>query len=88
MCELAEAGAARRLLARRAERPRCGARGAAAARAIDAGAGVLVSWGLAGGLDATLAPGTVVVPRRVLQQGAEPLAVDAVWHSRRRGAGR
>ena len=55
---------------------------AAAARALDAGAGVLVSWGLAGGLDATLVPGTVVAPRRVLQQGSEPLAVDAVWHSR------
>jgi adenosylhomocysteine nucleosidase len=55
---------------------------AAAARAIDAGAGVLVSWGLAGGLDANVVPGTVVVPRRVLQHGAEPLAVDAVWHSR------
>src|SRR5688500_1471093 len=55
---------------------------AAAARAIDGGAHLLVSWGLAGSLDAKLVPGTVVAPRRVLQQGAEPLTVDAVWHSR------
>jgi adenosylhomocysteine nucleosidase len=55
---------------------------AAAARAIDAGATLLVSWGLAGGLDANVAPGTVVAPRRVLQPGAEPVAVDATWHAR------
>jgi adenosylhomocysteine nucleosidase len=55
---------------------------AAAARAVDGGAALLVSWGLAGGLDATLAPGTVVVPRRVLKEGAAPLAVDARWHAR------
>ena len=55
---------------------------AAAARAIDAGAGVLVSWGLAGALDAKLAPGTVVASRRVLAQGAGPLAVDPAWHAR------
>jgi adenosylhomocysteine nucleosidase len=54
---------------------------AAAARAIDSGARVLVSWGLAGGLDAALAPGTVVAPRRVLTQQAETLAVDSAWHS-------
>jgi adenosylhomocysteine nucleosidase len=60
-----------------------GARAAAAARrAIDSGAGLLVSWGLAGGLGAAVAPGTVVVPRRVLADRAEPVAVDAVWHSR------
>jgi adenosylhomocysteine nucleosidase len=54
----------------------------AAARAIDDGARLLVAWGFAGGLDAKLAPGTVVMPRRVLQQGAEPLAVNAGWHAR------
>jgi adenosylhomocysteine nucleosidase len=54
----------------------------AAERAVDAGVTLLVSWGLAGGLDAKLVPGTVVVPRRVLQRDAEPLAVDAVWHMR------
>ena len=55
---------------------------AAASRAIDAGAGLVVSWGLAGGLAATVAPGTVVAPRRVLAKGEPPLAADAAWHSR------
>jgi nucleoside phosphorylase len=55
---------------------------AAAGRAVDAGAAVLVSWGLAGGLDARVAPGTIVVPRRIVQPGAAPVAVDAFWHSR------
>ena len=50
--------------------------------AIDSGAGLLVSWGLAGGLGAAVAPGTVVLPRRVREQGAEPLRVDAAWHAR------
>lgn len=54
---------------------------AAAAHAIDSGATVLVSWGLAGGLAAALAPGTVVAPRRVLAHGAEPIGVDAEWHA-------
>jgi adenosylhomocysteine nucleosidase len=53
-----------------------------AARAVDSGAGLLVSWGLAGGLGAAVAPGTVLLPRRVLEQGATPLPVDAVWHAR------
>jgi adenosylhomocysteine nucleosidase len=54
----------------------------AAERAVDGGARVLVSWGLAGGLDAALAPGTVVLPRRVLNHGVPPLAVDEHWHLR------
>jgi len=53
-----------------------------ARRAIDSGAGLLVSWGLAGGLDAAVAPGTVLLPRRVVEQGAEPLLADAAWHAR------
>ncbi len=55
---------------------------AAAARAVDGGASLLVSWGFAGGLDATLAPGAVVVPKRVVQVGASPLAVDTSWHAK------
>jgi adenosylhomocysteine nucleosidase len=55
---------------------------AAAKRAVDDGAGLLVSWGLAGGLAAAAAPGTVLLPRRVLEPRAEPLLVDAVWHAR------
>jgi adenosylhomocysteine nucleosidase len=55
---------------------------AAAARAVDAGASVLISWGLAGGLDARLGAGALVVPRRVVEQGTQPLPVDASWHAR------
>ena len=59
------------------------ARAAAAAnRAVDAGVDLLVSWGLAGGLADSVAPGTVVAPRRVLAEGQTPLAVDSAWHSR------
>lgn len=56
--------------------------GDAAQRAVGAGAGLLVSWGLAGGLGAAVPPGTVVLPRRVLSEGAEPVEVDALWHAR------
>lgn len=55
---------------------------AAANRAIDAGAGLLVSWGLAGSLSAAVAPGTVVLAKLVLAEGEAPLPVDPVWHSR------
>jgi adenosylhomocysteine nucleosidase len=55
---------------------------AAAARAVEAGASLLISWGLAGGLDGGLGAGTLVVPRRVIGQGAEALTVDAGWHAR------
>jgi adenosylhomocysteine nucleosidase len=55
---------------------------AAAARAIDRGASLLISWGLAGGLDERLGAGTLVLPRRVIEHGKEPLAVDAAWHAR------
>jgi adenosylhomocysteine nucleosidase len=45
-------------------------RAARAARAaLEQGADALVSWGLAGGLDAALAPGSVVVPSTVLADG-------------------
>lgn len=54
----------------------------AAAQAIDGGARVLVSWGLAGGLSAALAPGAAVLPRRILSPSGESWNADAVWHSR------
>jgi nucleoside phosphorylase len=54
----------------------------AALQALDQGAVALVSWGLVGALDAALVPGTVVVPRRVLREGAAPIVVDAAWHAR------
>ncbi|HEY8520779.1 MAG TPA: purine phosphorylase [Gammaproteobacteria bacterium] len=56
-------------------------RAAAAARAAVAdGAAALVSWGVAGGLDAALAPGTVVAPARVLH-GDRWLEADAAWRA-------
>jgi adenosylhomocysteine nucleosidase len=55
---------------------------AAAAHALDTGARLLVSFGLAGALDAAVAPGTVLAPRRVVAEGDAPLAVSAPWHTR------
>ena len=54
----------------------------AAKQAIDGGAGVLVSWGLAGGLSAALAPGSAVLPSRILSRSGECWHADAAWHSR------
>jgi nucleoside phosphorylase len=55
---------------------------AAAGSAIDAGADLLVSWGLAGALGVGIVPGTVIAPRRVLVEAEAPLPVDPAWHSR------
>jgi len=54
----------------------------AATQALANGAVALVSWGLVGALDAALAPGTVVMPRRVLREGSAPRRVDEAWHTR------
>jgi adenosylhomocysteine nucleosidase len=54
----------------------------AASAALAAGARALVSWGLAGGLALDVAPGTVVLPRRVIMQRGESFLVDAAWHER------
>ena len=50
--------------------------GVAAAKLIGEGVKALVSFGLAGGLDPALRPGTVIVPARVLSDG-EMLRADA-----------
>jgi adenosylhomocysteine nucleosidase len=55
--------------------------GAAAARLIEQGATALVSFGLAGGLDPMLRPGTVVIASDVLSD-RERLAVDAALAAR------
>jgi adenosylhomocysteine nucleosidase len=55
---------------------------AAASTAVAGGAGLLVAWGLAGGLDAKLAAGAVVAPRRVRTLAGQPMAVAAEWHAR------
>jgi adenosylhomocysteine nucleosidase len=54
----------------------------AAERALAAGAIGLISWGLAGGIDVTVAPGTIVVPRRVLREHGAAYAVTPEWHER------
>ena len=57
---------------------------AIASRAIDAGAKALMSWGLAGGLSAVASPGSVALPKRLLENGAAYEADDA-WHRRLAG---
>lgn len=44
---------------------------------VKAGATALVSFGLAGGLDPALPPGTLLVPQTLLLDGHNPLATDA-----------
>ena len=48
---------------------------------IDAGAGALMSFGLAGGLDPALAPGTVVLATAVVAPSGERLPADAAWRA-------
>jgi len=56
--------------------------GARAAReALARGAAGLVSWGLAGGLDASLAPGAIVVPSTILEVGGAAWAVEVEWRA-------
>jgi adenosylhomocysteine nucleosidase len=50
--------------------------------AIDAGATALVSWGLAGGLEPQIAPGTVLIPKKVLTHDGAALYMDAGWRAR------
>jgi adenosylhomocysteine nucleosidase len=52
----------------------------AASAAVASGASALVSWGLAGALVTRLAPGSVVLPRRVRGEGGVFLA-DREWHA-------
>jgi hypothetical protein len=54
---------------------------AAAARVLASGAELCVSWGLAGALDATVAPGALLAPRRILSTSAPALAVDERRHA-------
>lgn len=61
----------------------CGMGGTAAAaaarRLIDAGASVLVSWGLAGGLDPDLQAGTICLPREVGARDGTRCVTDLQW---------
>jgi adenosylhomocysteine nucleosidase len=51
----------------------------AAQRLIDAGAGALVSWGMAGGLDPALAAGAVCLPREVIAADGSRYPTAPVW---------
>jgi adenosylhomocysteine nucleosidase len=48
---------------------------------IETGATHLLSFGLAGGLDPTLAPGTLLLPDVVLMPDGTRLSVDRRWHA-------
>jgi len=55
---------------------------AAARRLVDRGVTGLASWGTAGGLDPTLGPGTVVIPRSVVVPESASFDCDPGWHRR------
>jgi len=55
---------------------------AGAERLIAAGAGALVSWGLAGGLDPELRAGLIFVPSEVMAPDGALLATDTLWRAR------
>ena len=58
-------------------------RAASAARAIvQSGAAALVSFGVAGGLEPRLEPGTVVVPNRIILPTGETISTDPGWRAR------
>jgi len=60
----------------------CAAAARSAAALIDAGCGALASCGLAGGLDPSLAAGTLVVPEALIRSGGPALATSAPWRER------
>ncbi len=49
---------------------------------IDAGACALVSWGMAGGLDPALTPGTVFLPSEIVSLDGIEVATAAAWRAR------
>jgi len=60
---------------------------AAAARSarglVDAGAAALVSWGMAGGLDPALLPGTIFLPSEVISpDGEQAVVTERSWYER------
>jgi adenosylhomocysteine nucleosidase len=57
----------------------CTAAAVAARTLIDAGAGALVSWGMAGGLDPALHAGTICLPSVVVSRDGATFATDPHW---------
>ncbi len=53
-----------------------------AARLLDAGAGALVSWGMAGALDPALQPGCIFLPSEVCAPDGTCFATDSPWRLR------
>ncbi len=53
-----------------------------ARRLVDEGATALVSWGMAGGLDPRLVPGTIFLPDTVISPSGVALPTDASWRAR------
>jgi adenosylhomocysteine nucleosidase len=56
------------------------ARGAQAL--VDAGAGALVSWGMAGGLDPSLAAGTLLLPTEIVARNGQAIQTSRPWRER------
>lgn len=54
----------------------------AARRLLERGATALISWGVAGGLDPDLRPGTVLFPDEIIGPDGSILAVDLGWRDR------
>jgi len=54
----------------------------AARRLVERGATALVSWGVAGGLDPDLSPGTVILPDTVIGAEGQSWGVDLEWRDR------
>jgi adenosylhomocysteine nucleosidase len=54
----------------------------AARRLVESGATALASWGVAGGLDPNLRPGTVVLPDTVIGGDGSSHEVDLAWRDR------
>jgi adenosylhomocysteine nucleosidase len=53
---------------------------------IDAGAGALASWGMAGGLDPALAAGTIFLPSEVIALQGATIPTARLWRERLRDA--
>lgn len=49
---------------------------------LEAGAGALVSLGIAGGLASDLLPGQLLLPKCVIDPAGNPIAIDGAWHGR------
>jgi len=61
---------------------------AAASTLIAGGARGLISWGVAGGLDPALAPGTLLLPTAVTVAGGGTVATSAAWRAQVAAAAR